>query len=140
MRFLVALSTVFLGVALAQPPAQTIEQVERGWAASVVKQDFDALNKVLGDDLSYTHSTGAKDTKQTYIDNLKTGKAKYFLIEYDDLIARPLTKDTAVTMCKARVRTLNNGQPTDAKLSFLHVFVLRKGTWQLVAHQSARLP
>ncbi|MCC7155447.1 MAG: nuclear transport factor 2 family protein [Bryobacterales bacterium] len=138
MRFFVFL--LMAGAACAQPSAQSIEQVERNWAASVVKQDFAALEKVMGDDLSYTHSTGARDTKQSYIDNLKTGKARYYYIEYDELIARPLTKDTAITICRARVQTLGNGQRNDAKLSFLHVFVLRHGTWQLVAHQSARMP
>jgi ketosteroid isomerase-like protein len=141
MRFLLIASSLFLGsLALAGPPEEAVEAAERGWASGVTKPDLDLLGKVLGDDLTYTHSTGAVDTKASYIDNLRTGKAKYLSVDYEDLKVHMLTKDTAITICRAKVKTNNNGQASDARLSFLHVFANRKGHWELVAHQSARLP
>jgi hypothetical protein len=51
-----------------------------------------------------------------------------------------LSQDTAITTCRASVLTLVNGKETPARLTFLHVFVKRNGQWQMVAHQSAKLP
>ena len=126
--------------ALCADEAKAVEEAERGWAKGVVANDFALLGRVLGDDLTYTHSTGAVDTKEAYIDNLKTGKSKYLKVDHEQLKVQLLSKDTAITICKAAVITMANGKENPARLSFLHVFVKRGGKWQMVAHQSARLP
>lgn len=114
---------------------------EKGWSTGVSTNDFAMLDKFLADDLTYTHSTGGSDTKASYIDKLKTGKARYFKAEYE---AEPrvqiLSKDTALTFGRVKVVTLGpNNTQTPATLAFLHVFVKRHGQWQLVAHQSAKM-
>jgi ketosteroid isomerase-like protein len=114
---------------------------EKGWSTGVSKPDLALLDKVLADDLTYTHSTGNTDTKASYIDKLKTGKMRYFTAEY---VSEPrvqiLSSDTALTFGQIKVATLGpNNSPTPATLAFLHVFVKRHGQWQLVAHQSAKV-
>ena len=114
---------------------------EKGWSAGVTGPDYALLEKILADDLTYTHSTGAFDTKATYIQKLNDGKARYFKAEY---VAEPtvklLGKDAAITTGKVNVVTLGaNGAQNPATLSFLHAFVKRHGQWQLVAHQSAKV-
>lgn len=114
---------------------------EKGWSTGVAGPDYAMLDKFLADDLTYTHSTGASDTKASYIQKLKDGKARYFKVEY---VAEPrvqiLGKDSALTFGKVNVVTLGaNGAQTPATLAFLHVFVKRHGQWQLVAHQSAKV-
>ncbi len=114
---------------------------EKGWSTGVSHNDFALLDKVLADDLTYTHSTGGSDTKASYIDKLKTGKARYFNADYE---AEPrvqiLSKDTALTFGRVKVVTLGpNNTQTPATLAFLHVFVKRHGQWQLVAHQSSKV-
>ncbi len=138
-RLLLILSLLVLP-AFSADPAKAVEEAERGWAKGVTTNDFALLGKVLGDDLSYTHSNGAFDTKASYIDNLKTGKSRYFKVDHEDLKVRMLSQDTAITTCRASVLTLVNGKETPARLTFLHVFVKRNGQWQMVAHQSAKLP
>jgi ketosteroid isomerase-like protein len=140
---LLALALCTLPAFSAQPPsagAKAIEEAERAWAKGVTTNDFALLGRVLADDLTYTHSTGAVDTKQSYIDNLRSGKAKYVKVDHQELQVRQLSADTAITICRAAVVTIQNGQENPARLSFLHVFVKRGGRWQLVAHQSAKLP
>lgn len=114
---------------------------EKGWSAGVTGPDYLLLDKFLADDLTYTHSTGANDTKASYIQKLKDGKARYFKVEY---VAEPrvqiLGKDAAITIGKVNVVTLGaNGAQSPATLAFLHAFVKRNGQWQLVAHQSAKV-
>jgi hypothetical protein len=124
---------------LAADAKADVEKAEREWALGATAQNYALLEKVLGDDLSYTHSTGAFDTKRSFIDALKTGKAVYQKVDYDKLEVRVLTKDTAVTILRLSVKAGAPPDPAPAKLSVLHTFVLRKGQWQLVAHQSAKV-
>lgn len=134
------LSLVMLAVpAYCADEAKAVEAAEHAWAKGVTTNDYALLEKTLGDDLTYTHSTGAVDTKATYIGKLKSGAARYFKVDHDQLKVQVLTKDTAITICRAQVVTLNNGQQSPAHLTFLHVFQKRNGNWMLVAHQSAKL-
>ena len=114
---------------------------EKGWSTGVSTPDYAMLDKFLADDLTYTHSTGAADTKASYIQKLKDGKMRYFKVEYP---AEPrvqiLGKDAALAIGKVNVVTLGaGGAQTPATLVFLHAFVKRHGQWQLVAHQSAKV-
>ncbi|WP_321473520.1 nuclear transport factor 2 family protein [uncultured Paludibaculum sp.] len=124
----------------ADDAAKAVEAAERAWAKGVTTNDYALLEKTLGDDLTYTHSTGAVDTKATYIGKLKTGEAKYVKVDHDQLKVQVLSKDTAITICRAQVLTVSAGKENPAHLSFLHIFQKRGGNWQLVAHQSAKLP
>lgn len=126
--------------AFAADAAKAVEEAERGWAKGVTANDFALLEKVLAPDLSYTHSNGANDTKASYIGNLKSGKSRYLKVDHEQLDVRLLGKDTAITLCRAAVTTLADGKPNPIKLVFLHVFKKNGGQWQMVAHQSARLP
>lgn len=114
---------------------------EKGWSKGVSGPDYALLDKSLADDLTYTHSTGASDTKASYIAKLKAGTMRYFSAEYP---AEPrvqiLGKDSALTFGKVNVVTLGaDKSQVHATLAFLHVFVKRHGQWQLVAHQSAKV-
>ncbi len=119
--------------------AKAIENAERGWAKGVTSNDFALLEQVLANDLTYTHSNGAVDTKASYIGNLKSGKSRYVKIEYGDLKVQQLSKETAITINRAGVTTLVDGKENPMKMTFLHVFKKNGKQWQLVAHQSARL-
>lgn len=125
----------------ADKEAAGVLAAEKGWSTGVTGPDYAMLDKFLADDLTYTHSNGASDTKATYIQKMKDGKMRYFQAEY---VAEPrvqiLGKDSAITIGKVNVVTLGaNGAQSPATLAFLHVFVKRHGQWQLVAHQSAKL-
>jgi ketosteroid isomerase-like protein len=120
--------------------AKAVEEAERGWARGVTTNDFALLEKVLAPDLVYTHSNGLVDTRDTYIGNLKSGKSRYLKVDYSELKVRLLTPDVATANCRALVVTLQQGKETPMQLALLHVFKKNRGQWQMVAHQSARLP
>jgi uncharacterized protein (TIGR02246 family) len=119
---------------------KAVEEAERGWARGVTTNDFALLEKVLAPDLVYTHSTGAVDTRDSYIGNLKSGKSRYLKVDYSELKVRLLTPDIAVTHCRTVIVTLREGKENADRLALLHVFKKNGGQWQMVAHQSARLP
>jgi ketosteroid isomerase-like protein len=116
-------------------------EAERGWSTGIAKNDFALLDKTLADDMTYTHSNGHSDTKESYIAKLRAGTMRYFEAEYDGSVrVQLLDSQTALTFGKIKVTTLGaNNTQAKATLIFLHAFVKRHGRWQLVAHQSAKM-
>lgn len=144
MTLMILLFSLLSGCALLAADAKTIEAVksaERAWADTTVKGDAAALQNLLADDLTYTHSNGETDTKKIYIDNL-TGARKYHKIDYESLDARLYANGiAAVVTAVVRIETSQKGGPVNpAHLRFVHMWIHQNGRWRLVAHQSLRLP
>ena len=58
-----------------------IKKLEDRRFQAMIDGDFDTLDKLLGDDLTYTHSSGQADTRTEYIALCKRGVFKYQKIE-----------------------------------------------------------
>ncbi len=112
-------------------------ELERFQAAE--KVDLDRLGKLLADDLTYTHSTGALQTKAQLLDDLKTGKLQFKKIEPGELQVR-VYGATAIINGTAKFSVVQNGEAKDVNLRFTDVWVNHAGRWQLVAWQSTKLP
>ena len=124
----------------ADRSADAVKAAEKAWAAATAAGDESRLKELLADDLTYTHSNGETDTKAVFISNLKTGARKYHKVNHESMDVRLYGK-TAVLSATARVETSQKGgTPNPAHLRFIHVWVIEKGRWQMVAHQSLRLP
>jgi hypothetical protein len=116
-----------------------IRQMENRRFQAMLKVDGEELNRLLADDLTYTHSSGAVDTKSQLIDSLKSGERKYQVIETQDVKVR-LYGSAAVITGRARLKTVSKGQESDFRVQFTDVYAKKKGHWQMVAWQSSRLP
>jgi ketosteroid isomerase-like protein len=117
-----------------------IKQAERDWASAVVKKDYAVLDRVLADDLAYTHSDGRFDTKKEYLESLRSGKQTYDAAEHQSMDVRLIGKDVALVRAKLRMTAAAGGKPaTPANFSVLRVYQLKNNRWQMVGHQSARL-
>lgn len=122
----------------ADKAADAVKAAEKSWATATVADDEATLQKLLADDLTYTHSTGDHDNKTAFIGNLK-GVRKYVKLNHESMDVR-VYGNAAVVTAKAMVETSMNGAaPAPAHLQFIHVWILKGGQWQLVAHQSLRL-
>jgi ketosteroid isomerase-like protein len=124
----------------AAAPEDSVKDAEKEWAAAVVKKDYAVLDRVLADDLTYTHSDGRLDTKANFIEALRSGKQTYSAAEHQSMDVRLVNKDVALVRARLRMTAAVTGQTaTPANFSILRVYQLKNGRWQLVAHQSARL-
>ena len=97
--------------------------------------DVETLEKILADDLIYTHTTARLDTKASFIDAVKTGKSNYKSVVRKDIQVRQFG-DTAVVTGHAKFHVGDN----KFEARFIDVYVKRKGAWQMVAWQSTRVP
>lgn len=129
---------VFLLTAQADVES-SIKQAELNWSSAILKNDLPQLERLLSDDLVYYHSSGVVDSKQSYIAALQTAKFKYNFVDYEQLKIRSFG-NTSVVNAKLRIKAIDNGTPIDNLFLLTHVFVKQRGAWQLVSHQTTRLP
>ena len=108
--------------------------------AAVVAGDRARLTAIFADDLRYAHSTGAVDTKASYIEALATGRTKYVAWSYEERNFTFPAPGIALMTGRAHVQVAKADGTADMVLSFLGVWREEKGQWRFLAWQSGKLP
>ncbi|MCH7746154.1 MAG: nuclear transport factor 2 family protein [Chloroflexi bacterium] len=122
-----------------QDVEEQIIQLENQRFQAMTSADTDALKLILADELTYTHTSAAQDTKQSLIEALQSGTLKYESIDTDDVNVR-VYGDTAVVTGSAKLRVVSRGQNNSFALRFTDVYAKQDDRWQMVAWQSTRIP
>jgi ketosteroid isomerase-like protein len=125
----------------ATPDAKTEKAVLAAldtYKQALLKKDAAALNKVLSDDLTYTHSSNLHENKAAVIESLKNNTV-YEAFDFKDPKVR-VYGNTALVVTDADFRNNNAGTVTLIRLNILHVFVKGPQGWQLAARQATRYP
>ncbi len=108
-------------------------------ADALRKPEVASLEKVLGDQLIYTHSNGRLENKKEVIDALAVKKSTvYAAVDYGADKQVAFYGNTAVIRQETTVKLLG-ADPRTLKLSILYVWAKGKNGWQLVARQATRL-
>ena len=140
MRTLLAIAVLIAGATTSfAAAAQEVENAEKAWAAAVAANDYAAIDRLMGDDLIYGHSTGLVETKSQYIAALRSGQQKYDQIRHESMNVKT-HGNTAVVSSRVRMTGSTKGKPFDNQLIMMHVWVKNGGSWKLVGHQTARMP
>jgi len=125
----------------ATPDAKTEKEILAAlnvYKTGIIKKDAAALQKVLSDDLVYTHSSNLHQDKAALIESLK-GNAVTEDIVFKDLKVKVYGNSAVVVgdvdfhMNAAGVQSVNH-------LNVLHVMVKGPQGWQLVARQAVKYP
>jgi hypothetical protein len=139
LLILVVVLSSIAGLYAASGSETEVLQSEQARIAALVRDDYPALERLLSDDLSYTHSTAAVDTKPRYLESLRSGRLKYKSLDHEQQQVR-LYGDTAVLTGLSKVCSIVEGQEVRLTLRFTIVYVKKSGRWQMVAWQSTRVP
>lgn len=145
----VFLSIAILGLAAASPawagdcggPVAADEALaaEDARYAAQMGDDFGALQKLLGDDLVYIHSSAVVDNKTTYIDSMKSGTVKYRVMRRSDVTVRTYG-------CIAIISGLGNfdvtvkGQDLAVEIRFHSIWAKRDHGLEFVSWEATRTP
>jgi hypothetical protein len=127
---------------MMQPaPQQQLIQAEKDRFAAMVKVDQAALNRLLGDELTYIHSSALLQTKAEFIGDLKSGAIKYITITPNepDWKVR-IMGNIAVVTGTAAVHVVDHGNDLNIRIRYTNVHINRGGAWQMVAWQATRFP
>ena len=128
--------------AWAQAPAeQAILQAEKDRFAAMIKGDRAGLERVLAEDLFYTHSNALLETKAEFIKSVTSGAIDYVSIVPSDSDRKVHIKgDVAVLNGVAAVNVIDKGNDLKFKLRYTTVYRNEGGRWLLTAWQSTRFP
>jgi ketosteroid isomerase-like protein len=125
----------------AQPP-DTLEAEIRNLEArrfrALTEADVQTLERLLSDDLIYTHASGWRQTKAELLASIRSGELRYHSFAADEVNVRGYGNVVLATgRAAAKVRA--KGQELNVSLFYLEAYVKQDGRWQLVAWQSTRL-
>ncbi len=107
--------------------------------AAQMGDDYGALQKLLGDDLVYIHSSAVVDNKASYIDSMKSGTVKYRVMRRSDVTVRTYG-------CIAIISGLGNfdvtvkGQELAVEIRFHSIWAKRDDGLQFISWEATRTP
>jgi hypothetical protein len=106
-----------------------------GLKHAMIHRDGPALEKLLADNLTYTHSAGQEQNKAEVIQSIVSGKSIIQKLEFPDNSVRVLGN---VALVKGKVDLWHSADNV-VHMNILHVWVNGPHGWQLVARQATRL-
>lgn len=129
------------GSSMTEKAEEQVRQADKDRFAAMVKADLAALNRLLADDLTYTHSNARIQTKAEFIADLKSGAYDYVsVVPSDSDYKVRVDGNTAVINGVAAVNVIDHGKDLKIKIRYTNVHRNRAGQWQMVAWQATRFP
>lgn len=117
-----------------------LTDLEQKRIAAMMAADIETLSVLLADDLTWTHASARVDSKTTFLDALKTGRAKYLDIKLSEECVRTHGEMAVITGLAAIRAVGGSGQEMSVKNRYTNVWAKRDGAWQMIAWQSTMIP
>ena len=133
---------------VASAPAQSpnssvseeLQRAEHNRVRALVSSDVPRLEKLLANDLTYTHSSGIKESKTEFLHRIQSGELKYDSMQHENGVSVRLYGEAGVLTGTSRVKVRARGQTLNLHIRFTEVWVKRDSApWQLVAWQATRI-
>ncbi len=125
---------------MSQDTAAAIAALEARRYAAIVAADFAAMDELYDDQLVYVHSSAVVDSKASYIDSIKSGRAKYLSAKQSDV---KVTDHGDLALALSRVNLeVQRPDGNVLKLDMRTIAAWKKGAkgWKMVSVQSTRMP
>ena len=129
-------ATVCLAAAPSDAAVKEVSAAMESLKQAMIHKDGAALEKLLSDDLMYTHSTGQFETKAQFVKSIASGKS---IVERLDFFKTEVRVYGNTALVKGGV-DLYHSATNIVHMDILHVWVKGPGGWKMVARQATRLP
>ena len=138
MKILV--SILFSTLILLAAPATSKDDKEvlaamDAYKEAMIHKDGAALDKLLSNDLTYTHSGGQLETKADVIKSITTSKTIVEAMDFSDTTVRVYGN---MALVKGKV-DLYHSKTNIVHMNVLHVWMKTPQGWQMIARQATRL-
>jgi ketosteroid isomerase-like protein len=127
-----------LTVVSGQPTVDAVRAAEGQRIQALLAADFATVDRLLADELTYTHSNAKRDNKAAYMEPFLSGRTRYQRLEPSEISVR-VYGDTAIMTGRMLSVALVAGAESRTDLRFTSVWILRDGRWQMAAWQSAKV-
>lgn len=101
--------------------------------------DFVAMDRIIGDDLVYIHSSSVVDDKAAYIASMRSGTVKYRTMRMLDYKVR-IYDCLAIMTGTARFEVTVKGSELIVDLRFSEAWAKRGNDLQFISWQATRIP
>src|SRR5260370_31669072 len=108
--------------------------------AAQTSNDFAAMEKMFGHDLTYNHSSGATDDKAKYIDAMRSGRTKYRKMTPNSAVKTRTYGCIAIITGTAVYEVTSGGQDRTVPLRFTALWAQRPSGLELVSWQATGVP
>jgi hypothetical protein len=115
------------------------QRAEDARYAAQTTNDFAAMEKLIGDDLVYIHSSSVLDDKAAYIESMRSGTVKYRVMRRSEVKVRPYGC-LALISGNADFDVTVKGQEMSVPLRFHSIWAKRPGGLQFISWQATRVP
>jgi Domain of unknown function (DUF4440) len=116
-----------------------ISKLEDQRCAAMTGGDLAALEKLLADTLTYTHSSAVVDDKGSYIESIRSGRVQYLRVERFDTRSWDYGS-TVVTVGRARIDVKVGGEEKNLNMRYCNAWVKTTKGWQFALWQSTPIP
>jgi len=118
--------------------ADVIANLEGRRYQAMLRSDAAALDELCDDELIYTHSDGARDTKATYLRRVRDGYFDYQWLDHE-IYRTIVVGDCAVVIGRMTGDVIVNGSMRHLNSAALIVWAMRANGWRLLAFQPTPL-
>ncbi len=113
---------------------EAIKEVETARIEATINADAAALEKIMDDELVWIHATGRIDSKESWLQKVKSGTVKYMKMESSDTQYR-VYGDTVVVTGRGVTVFINKDGEKSANICYTTVYVKHNTTWKNVSMQ-----
>ena len=110
-----------------------IRDVERQLQQAMVKNDVQALGRLIHDDLVFIDVEGNVQGKRDDIESHASGAVIQTAVEFVEEPVMQVHGETAVVAVKAYVKVQLQGNPVEALCRYLRVWLFQDDRWQIIS-------
>ena len=122
-----------------QTDLDMVATLEDARTVAMCEQDADTLERLLGDDLHYIHSSGNVDSKRSFIDQVRNGPLQYRSFERRNPQTMMVADATAIVTGEASMGLELGGDAFGLEIRYLGVWAKVGDAWRFVAWQSTSI-
>ena len=145
MRFLILMTGLFVATtesaaAQSSGAAQELLALQQERFAAAVAQDLSALEQMVAEEIRYCHTTGAVDTKTSYLEMVRTGRIDWLEVNPSGMEAR-IYGDVGIIAGEVhqKITVGRRAEPIDMHIRTIDVYVKRDDRWQLTEFQASNV-
>lgn len=135
----VAVPAICFAQTAAESPVDAVRKAESALRVALLKNDAEALGKLLTDDFIRTPPTTPETTKAQWLDLIRSGEQKYLTFEVKEAKYRAYG-DTVIVNAVINVSVRRGTADIELNLRLLDVWVKQNGRWLLAAVQANQVP
>jgi hypothetical protein len=136
---LIAITSISINSFGQSKQAEAVNQLHKKKFTWLINKNYDSLNWLMDEQLTYIHSNGWIQTKKDVIDDLKSGKSDYGSVVVEESTVSMFDKCAVVKGKGIYKGLMPDKSEFNVHLLYTEVYVKIKKQWKLVLRQATKI-